>query len=262
MKSLCSLLMITLCLSTTAIAQKRKKAPARPPARQPARQKASSDASANTPRIVGSQVVLITKNDDRITGTLLDLNAYSARIKADNLESTIALDTLASISFNGSAATISPSQPVSAAMRPEFAREAESVISAFQSLATQLKNGADYSEYGRQLTELRRTGEQFILRNSASENSTEARVVALLAGALTDYTWARTIWTLKFGRSGNGTVSDTESPAVTDTLLLYADLRTSAVAGNRFSVDKLVSGIWGKAAEKTDRARTALNPSR
>lgn len=258
MKSLCSLLMMTLCLSATVVAQKRKKAPPRPPAHQ----KASSEAKANTPRILGSQVVLITKNDDRITGTLLDLNAFSARIKADNLESTIALDTIVSISFSGAGTNGSPVPPASAALRPEFAREAESVISAFQALAMQLKTGADYSEYGRQLAELRRTGEQFILRNSASENPIAARVVALLAGALTDYTWARTIWTLKFGRSGNGTVSDTESPAVTDVLLLYADLRTSAAAGNRFSVDKLVSGIWDKAAEKTDRARTALNPSR
>ena len=257
MKSFCSLLILTLCLSAAAEAQKRRKAPPR----QPARQKAGVDTSA-APRIIGSQVTLITKNDERIAGTLLDLNAYSARIKADNLESSIALDTITSISFGGTVPRPVPVPVASVAMRAEVARDAESVIAAFQSLAGQLKNGADYSEYGRQLAEVRRTGEQFILRYSISDNSTEARVAALLAGALTDYTWARTIWTLKFGRSGNGTVSDTETPAVTDALLLYADLRAAAASGNRFSVDKLVAGIWAKAAEKIDRARVALGASR
>lgn len=259
MKLFSPLLILTLCLCATAGAQKRKKAPARPPIRQ----KAGADTpSASVPRVIGSQVILVTKNDERIAGTLLDLNAYSARIKADNLESSIALDTITSISFSGSVAATRPAPAASVAMRPEVAREAEGVVAAFQALAGQLKNGADYSEYGRQLAELRRTGELFILRYGGSDNPAEARVVALLAGALTDYTWARTIWTLKFGRSGNGTVSDTEAPTVIDALALYTDLRASAASGNRFSVDKLVAGLWAKAAEKIDRARVAGGSSR
>src|SRR5262249_44872031 len=49
--------------------------------------------------IVGSTVLIITKNQDRIAGQLLDMSAYSLRIKSDNLESTIALDTVDSIVF-------------------------------------------------------------------------------------------------------------------------------------------------------------------
>src|ERR1044071_3498487 len=137
MKSFCSLIILTLCLSVAAEAQKRRKAPPR----QPARQKASVDTSAAAPRIIGSQVTLITKNDERIAGTLLDLNAYSARIKADNLESSIALDTITSISFSGTVPRPVPVPVLSVAMRAEVPRDAESVIAAFQSLAGQLKNG-------------------------------------------------------------------------------------------------------------------------
>jgi hypothetical protein len=112
------------------------------------------------------------------------------------------------------------------------------------------------------LTELRRPAERFIDKNSISENQSEARVVALLAGALTDYNWARTIWTLKFGRSGDGSVFDTDSPAISDAVALYPDIRAAAASGNKFSVDRLVSGIWKKAEEKIERARSALQPGR
>jgi hypothetical protein len=141
-------------------------------------------------------------------------------------------------------------------------REAEGAVSAFQSVASQLRTGADYTEFGRQLSELRRTAERFIDKNSMSDNQSEARIVALLAGALTDYTWSRTIWTLKFGRSGDGSVFDTDSPAITDTIALYPDLRAAAASGNKLFVDKLVSGIWKKAEDKIDRARATLQSGR
>ncbi|HVG21966.1 MAG TPA: hypothetical protein VNI02_23225 [Blastocatellia bacterium] len=261
MKTIPLLLMIFICVGPDAVAQKRKNQPPARPRATP-RERTAAQPGTNAPRMIGSTVVITTRNEDRITGTLLDLSAYSIRIRADRLESTIALDTIASISFGASAAA-GPrvAQPV-ATVRPEFVREAEGAVSAFQSVASQLRTGADYTEYGRQLTELRRTAERFIDKNSVSDNQAEARVVALLAGALTDYTWARTVWTLKFGRSGDGSVYDTDSPAIADTLALYPDLRTATASGNKFSVDKLVSGLWKKAEEKTDRARAALSPGR
>lgn len=262
MKMIPLLLMILICAGPDATAQKRKNQPPAPRSRTTPRERASAQPGTNAPRMIGSTVVITTKNDDRITGTLLDLSAYSIRIRADRLESTIALDTIASISFGASSvAGQRAAQPV-APVRPEFAREAEGAVSAFQSVASQLRTGADYTEYGRQLGELRRTAERFIDKNSVSDNQAEARVVALLAGSLTDYTWARTIWTLKFGRSGDGSVYDTDSPAIADALALYPDLRAATATGNKYSVDKLVSGLWKKAEEKTERARAALSPGR
>ena len=134
------------------------------------------------------------------------------------------------------------------------------MLSQFNELASVLKSGSDYTEYGRQLGDLRRSAERFITKFSSGDNATEARVLALLTGALTDYTWARTIWTLKFGRSSDGTVSESDSPLLADVLALYPDLRTAAASGNKFSVDKLVGGLWRKAAEKVDRVRS-LTPS-
>ncbi|HST20537.1 MAG TPA: hypothetical protein VLR90_05445 [Blastocatellia bacterium] len=260
MKSICIVVILSLSLSATAFAQKRKQR-ANPRARVTKREPATNDNTANKPRLVGSQITIITKNDDRITGTLLDLTAYSVRIKADNLESVIALDTIASISFGSATPPIV--QPVSVPAREDFLREADITVNSFQSLATQLKSNTDYTEYGRLLGELRRTGEQFVARNGATDNPTEARVVGLMASALTDYTWARTIWTLKFGRSGDvSSVYDTDSPTITDAFSLYPDLRASAASGGKFSVDKIVSGLWRKAAEKTDRARSLISPSK
>jgi hypothetical protein len=259
MKSICIAVILSLSLSATVFAQKRKPR-ANSRTRITKREPAANNDIANKPRIIGSQIIIMTKNDDRITGTLLDLTAYSVRIRADNLESTIALDTIASISFGS--ASPAAAQPASAAVGADFLREADIVVNSFQSLAAQLKSNTDYTEYGRQMSELRRTGEQFIARYGSTENVTEARVVALLAGALTDYTWARTIWTLKFGRSGDGGVYDTDSPAITDALSLYPDLRAAAASGGKFSADKIVSGLWRKAADKTDRARSLVSPSK
>lgn len=255
MKSIIASLIIALSFSVLSGAQTRKKKPARsraansqPPA-----------ATVSKPRIFGSTVSIVTKNGDRITGELLDLTAYSVRFRADNLESTLALDTIASLSFGGSAPGAKVNQPVDP-VRAEFARDAEAPLGFFQNLAASLKPGVDYNEYVRLVTELRRASERFVGRYSSTENATEARVVSLLAGALTDYSWARTIWTLKFGRSGDGTIAETDSPMVSDALALYPDLRASAASGNRLSTEKLLAGIWRKASEKVDRARTLVAP--
>lgn len=257
MRSLIAVIAISLCAATAAEAQKRTK---KPPARSRTA-KPTAPAALTKPRIIGSSIVIITKNGDRITGEVLDLTAYSVRLKADNLESTIALDTIASMSFGGSSAPAERDQPV-VPVRADFARDAEIALGFFQTMGSSLRQGVDYTEYGRQLSELRRAGERLISKYSSTEHPAEARVVSLMAGALTDYTWARTIWTLKFGRSSDGTIAETDSPVVADALALYPDLRTLAAVGNRLSAEKLLSGIWRKASEKHGRAQTLISTSR
>lgn len=256
MQKACAVILMSLLIFTAASGQKRKKPrhPARPRAAA-----AKAEPSNSGPRMVGSTVVIITKNDDHIVGTLLDLSAYSIRIKADNLESTISLDRIASLSFGDTANLNRPAQ-TSVPVSSDFAHNAGPVVGSFQNIAEQLRQGTEFNEYGRLLTDLRRRGEQFVSRYGASENATEARVVALLSAALTDYTWARTIWTLRLNRSGDTTAFDTDTPALADALALYPDLRATAAVGNKFSVDKVVSALWKKAADKTDRAR-ALTPA-
>jgi hypothetical protein len=253
MKTTIALLIISLCVGISAQAQKRRRAPSRTNS-QPA------ESTNNKPRILGSTIVIITKNGDRITGELLDLTAYSARIKADNLESSIALDTVASISFDR-APVAAPAQSIGY-VRADFARDTEPVLNISQTLSASLKPGVDYTEYGRQLSELRRASDRLVAKYSATENTAEAHAVSLVAGAMTDYTWARTVWTLKFGRSSDGTIAETDSPIVADSLTLYPDLRVASAAGTKISADKLISGLWGKAAEKIARARTLIAPAR
>jgi hypothetical protein len=255
MKSIFALSIISLFIAAPASAQKHKKAPARSRA-------AAQPAVSSKPRLIGSTVMIITKNGDRITGELLDLTAYSVRIKADNLESSIALDTIASLSFSGAAASNERVEHASGPVRADFGRDADAPLGLFQNLASSLNPGVDYTEYGRQLTELRRATERFLSKYSTTDNAAEARIVSLFAGALTDYTWARSVWTLKFGRSSDGTISDSESPVVTDTLALYPDLRTSSAAGNKLSAEKLIAGLWRKASVKADLAKKLISPPR
>jgi hypothetical protein len=258
MKATIALVIISLCAGSTAEAQKGKKKPSHPRVTK----SQPTSAAVTKPRIIGSTVVLVTKNGDRIAGEVLDLTAYSIRLRSSNLESSIALDTIASLSFGGAAVPSARPEHPEGSARADFAKDAESALGIFQTLASNLKVGTDYAEYTRQLTELRRAAERFITKYSSVDNSAEARAVSLLAGALTDYSWARVIWTLKFGRSSDGTIAETDSPVVSDTLALYPDLRTTSAAGNRLSAEKLIGGLWRKASEKTDRARALMASSR
>ena len=246
MKALITLLIVSLSISTAEAAQTRKKPRPRPP-----RETAASPQPG--PRILGSQVTLVTKNGDRITGVILDLTAYSIRIRANNLESIIALDTLASMSFG--TATPPVQRPEQPPVRPEFSRDSTAVLTSIQTMVTQTNAGIDYTDYGRQLSDLRRDVEQFIGGYSSSENPLETRVVALVAGALTDYNWARTVWNLKIGRTSDGSVNEAE---ISNLLALYPDLRTSAANGNKLSGDKMIASLWRKAAQKSDRARALV----
>jgi hypothetical protein len=258
MKSIIAILLLSLCAGTAAQTKKGKKKPSRP------RAVSSQPPSPPTakPRILGSIVTIVTRNGDRITGELIDLTAYSVRFRADNLESSLALDTIASIAFGGAAATGPRSEEPTGPMRPDFAKEADLVLGFFETLAASMKPGADYIEYGRQLGELRRATERFVAKYSSTDSAAESRVVSLLAGALTDYSWARIVWTLKFGRSSDGTIGETDAPVVGDTIALYPDLRASAAAGNRLSAEKLLAGLWRKASEKQTRARTLIGAPR
>jgi hypothetical protein len=253
MKAVFIILILSLCLTSLGSAQKRKKRPAasKPPAAEP----------KPVPPSIGGQVVIVTKNGDRLSGTLVDLTLYSVKIKSDGLDSTIALDTLASISF-GSALVGSASQQPAAPQQPDFDKDLNSTLGALQSIGAQLNSGVDYTEYGRLLAELRPKVERFVGKYSTSQNATETRSAGLLAGALTDYTWARTVWTLKLGRSSDGTVAETDSPTVVDALTLYPDLRAASASANRFSGDKLVRGLWNKAAEKVEKARPTPSTGR
>ncbi len=254
MKLIIGGLIVALFLAPDGLAQKRKK-----PTRTTRASRSAAAPKKEVPPMIGSQVVILTKNGDLIKGELLDLTAYSARIRAGKLESTIALDTITALSFDESAISASQTNQADAAMHADFGRDAERVLGEFKSAAANFTSGIDYTGYGHQLTDLRRTTERFIGKYGASENKTEARVVALLAGSLTDYTWARTIWTLKLGRASDGTVSESDSPAVADSLSLYPDLREMAASASRISGDKLIAGLWKKAAEKVERARAALS---
>src|SRR5262245_59522092 len=128
MRTFVAFLAIALCATANAQPQKKKKAVARP---RPAANQPST-AQPTKPRIIGSTVVIVTKNGDPISGEVLDLTAYSVRLKADNLESTIALDTVASLSFGGAAVPVSRPESPSGTVRADFARDTDSVLGIFQ----------------------------------------------------------------------------------------------------------------------------------
>ena len=243
MKAPITLLITLLFIGSADAAQTRKKPRPRAP------QKPAETRPAG-PRIVGSPVTLVTKNGDRINGVILDLTAYSVRIRAGNLESVHALDTIAAMSFGNATPPVQkPEQPP---IRAEFGRDSNRALDAIQAMVSQTNAGTNYTDYGRQLTGLRRDIDQFIGLYSASENALETRVVALLAGAVTDYNWARAVWNLKLGRTSDGTVNESE---VTDLLALYPDLREAASSGGKLSGDKMIASLWRKAAAKAERAR-------
>lgn len=256
MKRIVPILIINLLLVSTAAAQKGKAVAKKPSGRRASIQsKPTTVASAtNAPPVIGTNVTLTTKDGNQVSGTLLDLNAYSVRIKSGGLESTLALETLAAISFEATTAAQPPPAPP---LSDTFVKSLSAAFSAFQTMASETKSGSDYTDYGKQLSELRRNVETFIQRYSSSENSKETQIVSLLSGAIIDYTWARTIWTLKLG--GDGTVGEADNPVMADTLALYPDLRSATANGNRFSADKLIGSLWKRANDKVERARSMMN---
>src|SRR5262245_5302182 len=164
MKLLAATLILSFLAGSSAGAQKRRKATRRSRS-TPAK---SAEADAGKPAALGSTVTIVTRNGDRLAGELLGLTAYSVRLRADNLESAIALDTIASLSFGS---TPRPGERVNQSIgrvRVDFARDAAAALGLFQSLESSLKPGFDYTDYGQQLAELRRLTELFITKHSAT----------------------------------------------------------------------------------------------
>jgi hypothetical protein len=252
-----ALLSIILLVTSPAIAQKKNSKSLKSQTRPRTTKKPVAQPDANPPRVIGSPVEIVTRNGDRISGELLELTAYSLRIRSDRLESTIALDTVASLSF-GQAPAAPESTPAAGPSSAGFARDASTALSSYESIATNLQSGIDYTEFGRQVGELRRVIDRLISKHSSTQNLTELRVISLLLAGQTDYNWSRNIWTLKFGRSNDGTASESDSPALADALSAYPELRSSSDGSNRFSIDRIVAGLWKKAGEKADRVRTLL----
>jgi hypothetical protein len=238
-------LVLLLCAGPAAGFQKKRKAASRGVPGKTAQ-------TTPGPTIVGSAVTVTKKNGDRVTGAVTSLNAATIQIKSGEAQPTISLDTVSSISFGPPAAA---AQPVKSAGHPEFSKAADQVLAAFPAIAGAAKGSPDYTEYGRQLGEFRRAAERLVGKYGGTEDLTEARAVALIAGALTDYTWARTIWTLKLGRPGDVLVSQSDSPVVADSLSLYADLRVSAASGEKWVAEKLIIGLWKQAALKSEILR-------
>ena len=81
---------LALLATTEVTAQRRKPQPKRPAPAETSKPPAS--------RMIGSAVTVTTKNGDNIKGQLVDISAFSITIQAGNLESTMALETIASIS--------------------------------------------------------------------------------------------------------------------------------------------------------------------
>lgn len=254
MKPIIILAIVLFFVAPSAPAQKKKVAKRRP---RTVTKAPAANPNQSTPRLVGSQVEIVTKNGDHIVGEVLELTAYSIRIRADRLESTIAMDTVASLSFGEAPAP--SAKPAAVPASGEFVKVASIVVGSFQSVVTNLASGIDYAEFRRQLNELHRAHDRLISKYSRTENPTELRVIALLTGTLTDYDWSRTIWTLKLGRSNEGLASESESPALIDALASYPDLKTATASGNKYEIEKVVGNLWRKAAEKVARARSILD---
>src|SRR5215831_19047186 len=120
MKTVIAILLVVIFLGATTNAQKRKK----PASRRRSAASKPTEAETSKPAVIGSIITIISKNGDRLTGELLGLSAYSIRIKADNLASTIALDTIASLSFGDGAPPSARVDKPAGPVRTDFARDA------------------------------------------------------------------------------------------------------------------------------------------
>jgi len=256
MKSILILVMFSLCLPAAAQAQKRKRAPSRP---KSTAKKSDSDAGA-PPTVAGSPVIVLSRDGNKISGQLVALDALAIKVKTADQESSIPLTTVSWLSFGESA--LEPAQQAAASRHPDFAKDLANVLSGFQGMLGEAKTAPDYTEYGGQLVELRRRAERFINKYGQTDDTVEARAVAEVASALTDYTWARTIWALKLGRTGDVTVGRSESPTVADAVALYPEVRTAAASGDKFSVEKLIIGLWTQAGVKVERLRALTGQPR
>jgi hypothetical protein len=248
-----SILLLILSLLTVSLGYPQKRKKASPPAKTKIVRAEPAKPAAPT---IGTTVSIITKNGDKLKGELVDITAFSVRFKADNLVSTLPLESIATLSFGTPRGNDQHSETLSPPVGEGYRRDATVIFNVFQQMATETKGGSSYTDYDRQLVQLRRTAEKFLQKYSATENPTEARALSLFTGALLDYNAARTIWTLKIGT--NGTLAETDSPVVADTLAIYPEIRESAASGNKFSADKLIGNLWKKATEKVNLVQAMM----
>jgi hypothetical protein len=250
------LITLILILGSTASMTPPKRAKAKPRKKAHATRVAASP-KAVPPRapIIGTQIEVVTKDGKQLSGEVTELSALSVKLKSDSGESTLPFDFIASISFGPVAA---PEGNVPAAGHPNFTREVESVLTAFGEMEKAIGSAPDYTEYGRQLSELRRPTEHFILKYGSSDNPLEAHSAALLAAALTEYTWARTVWTLKLGRSVSSAVTPGDSPVVADALDLYPEMRPQPGTAS-VPADKIIDALWKKAVQQVDQTRKLVS---
>ncbi|MGH9763786.1 MAG: hypothetical protein ACREDR_18055 [Blastocatellia bacterium] len=255
---------LVLAITSPGLAQRRRKpAPKRHAVskRKPAAVKPRTFAK---PPIVGSQVTIVLKTGERITGPVSDVSVQGIKVGGNDLETVIPFESVASLYFNvGPAGTENKADQAGTEERPRQhhvlpTRDLEALLAAFQTMDALVKSGPDYTDYSRQLTELRRSADRFVGKYSTSDDPTEVRIAALVAGAIDDYTWARTIWTLRLGRAKDVTVAASDSPAVADAVQLYPDL--APPAGTNPAADKLITGLARHAAEKMDSARKLIPP--
>jgi hypothetical protein len=210
---------------------------------------------------LGAQVSIATRTGEQITGQVLELTAYKVRVKQGELESTVPLESIASIRF-GDAPPLSPSVPAQpVGHSPDFNRDAESVLAMFQSIDAATQSGAEYGDYGRRLVDLRRAVERFVSKYVASDDQVETKLALLLAAAVDDYSRARTVWTLRLGQGAAPTVAVADSPAVADAVEFYPDLAQLG-SRNKLPADKLIAGLWKQASAKISRGRQILEHGR
>jgi hypothetical protein len=255
MKHTIALIAILLFLSSVAAGQKRN-----------AKRQAGSSSTGRsktapvTPPIVGAQVNIATKSGEQITGQVLEFGAYTVRVKQGELESTVPVESIASMRFGDApaAAAVAPPPP---GHGPDFGQDSESLLALFQAMDSVTQSGTEYSDYGRRLVELRRATERFVSKYAGSEDQNEARAAALFSAALDDYSWARTIWTLRLGEGPTATIAAADSPAAADAVELYPDLAKLGPR-NRLPADKLVAGLWKQASVKIMGCRRILEQTR
>src|SRR5262245_13904530 len=243
MKQVIALTALFLCLASTAPGQKRKST-RRPAASPPKTQKTAPPP----PPIMGAQVTVATRAGEQITGQVMEFSAYKVRVKQGEMESTVPLESVASMRF-GDAAPPVVQPPQTPSHSPDFSRDAESVMALFVAMDSSTKSGIDYGDYGARLVELRRAAERFVSKYAGSEDQAEARLAALFSATVDDYSRARTIWTLKLGQGTGSTVTVTDSPAVADAVELYPELAQLG-SRNKLPADKLVAGLWKVASGK------------
>lgn len=254
MKHTISLIAIFLFLTSSAASQKRKAT-----SRGGSSPAGKSKPAPATPPIVGAQISIATKSGEQITGQVLEFGAYNVRVKQGDLESTVPLESVALMKFGDAPAAAAAPQP--AGHGPDFGQDSGSVMALFQAMDSATQSGTEYSDYGRRLGELRRATERFVSKYAGSEDQTEARTAALFSAALDDYSWARTIWTLRLGQGPGATIAAADSPAATDAVELYPELAKLGPR-NRLPADKLVAGLWKQASVKISGCRRILEQAR